>query len=136
MINTQRLILIVLTVNLIIGISQSAYANITTYSADYIRNELQLYESYEQQFTDDDIIYGGLKNKETLTDPTIGSSLNWGKILLDVFVYGINPFSINSNMFETYIEQMFADLLMTFRLFMWVLLGVEGYFVIKNKKTN
>lgn len=128
--------MIVIGINFLIGIVGGLYFNIDQYSNEVVKNQLTFYDTYEGQYQDEDIIYSGVKNKETLTDPSIGSSLNWGKVILDIFLYGINPFSINSSQFETYVEQIFADMLSMFRSFMWIILAIEIYMVIKNKKSS
>ena len=135
MISTQRLLMIVIGLNLIIGLAGSIYQNPTIYDDNHLSVEQSLYEQYGENFKDDDA-FSGVKNRDYQQETSIGNSLSWGKILLDVFLNGINPFSFTPNDFDTNVEQIVAQMLVIFRSLMYILLLVEVIMFFKNKKSS
>jgi hypothetical protein len=135
MISTQRLLMIVIGINLIIGLAGSIYVNPALYDSSHLSVEQSLYEQYGSEFANDDP-FSGVTNRDSLQESSIGNSLSWGKILLDIFLNGINPFSFKPNDFNTAIEQIVAQILVLFRSLMYILLIVEIIMFFKNKKSS
>lgn len=135
MISTQRLIMIIIGINLIMGLIGSIYKNPTLYNDDFIDNEQNYYEKSGNDFKDDDP-YTGVKNQDYIQENSIGNSLSWGKILLDIFLGSINPFSFSKQDFDTNIEKIAVQVLGIFRSLMSLLIIIEVIMFFKNKKSS
>jgi hypothetical protein len=135
MISTHRLILLFIGINLIIGIASAIYENPAIYNDNFLSVEQGLYEDFGADFVTEDSL-NGIQSENTLQETSVGNSLSWGKILFDVFVQGINPFSFMPGDFDTMAEQIAAQLLILFRALMSILIVIEAIMFFKNKKSS
>lgn len=135
MISTQRLILIILFMNIAIGIAGSIYQNPTFYEEDYFYEDNTLYENYGTNFKDSDT-HSGIVNREQQYEVSIGNSIEWGEITLNILWNGLNPFSFTANDFNSDIEKVFANVLILFRSLMYIIIIIEVYMFFKNKKNT
>ena len=113
---------------------QTAYLEPGTFNSNALSVETSLYEQYQPEFEDDEKLYSQSKNSNLQSDISIGSSLNWGKIIFNTFTNGLNSFSITPSDFDTELEQAIATLLVLFRSLMYVLMVFEAYLIFKNRK--
>lgn len=131
MIELQRLIIIMISINAIIGFSSSAYENINTYNDDTIVAQALYGQTQTDSFLDDNTLYTGL-NKDQITEPSIGNSLSWGKIIIDGFKYSI-PFVVPKNVLESDLEKNIIDALSWIRFLMLFVTLIAIYSFIINR---
>lgn len=137
MISTQRLIMLVIGINLLIGMVGEIWVNPTGYTtSQQLEVEIDKMEDLEVNLESEEGIWGSVKQSAGQEETTIGSAINWGYSILGVFIRGINPLSIHPSMFTNTIEQVFAWFLIFFRSLIATILGIELYLVYKNKKTS
>lgn len=135
MLSTQRLIMIIIGINIIIGLVGAIYNEPTVYSSNRFTEAIDYNEQFGKDLDSEDK-YSGTTNRDYDSETTIGNSITTGSIIWDVFWTGLYPLSVHPSMFETQIEKIFANILIIFRALMWILIGVELYLFIKNKKTS
>lgn len=137
MISTQRIMLIILGLSILIGIAGSIYNNVYEYTDNQDHaNKITIIEGAETEFQTEENTWGGVKTSTVTDQKTIGSGVGWGKIILDIFTIGLNPFSIKPNNYNTYIEQKIAFNLLFLRMMMIALFMFEFVTWVKNRKTS
>lgn len=138
MIGTQRLIIILLALTLVTGwatdLYQDSYENYETTRV----NELIVFgEEYSQEVSN---TTGGSKSADTIyaTETTYGSTISMGKGIFDILMKGLDPWPFESSKteFSTPLETALKSMILLMKALLYVLVGVEVYMVIKNKKTN
>lgn len=134
---SQRLILIMIFANLMIGIAGEVYHNPTQGNLDAINQESSFLEEREQNFESETGIWGATKARISQAyENSIGNSIHWGASIIRVFVRGINPLSIHPNDVDTQAEKAFVYILILIRSLFMVLVIYEAYLVFKNNKTT
>lgn len=134
---TQRLIMIIISINLIIGFVDSINDSPTTWNSNQIGTEIDLMEEQEAEFESEEGVWGSVKSSEDrIYENTIGSPIKWGWVLLKTFTRALNPFSFSPSDFETDSEKALAWVLTFFRCLMIMLVSIEGYMFFKNKKNS
>ena len=137
MISSQRLMLIIIALNMLIGFTGEIYHNPTGYSSTTATIEQALMEEYEQEFQSEEGLWGTVKaTANKIYENTIGNVVSWGRIIFKVFIDGINPFSFTASDFSHPVEKQFANILVLFRSLMTAILILEGYMIFKNKKSS
>lgn len=138
MISSQRLLMIIIGINLIIGITAEMYAHPTTWeNVTQLNTEKDIASDVEQDFVSEEGIWGNVKSTASrLYEGTIGSTIKWGSGLIKIFARGINPFSFSSKDFDTQIEKTIADIIVYIRFLMTILIVFEIYQVFKNRKAS
>lgn len=141
MITSQRILIIFFTINVLIGIATHIYLNPTLSS--YVGNgevvfgqEQTNVESQVDQYGSDDTLYSGIKNKDYITETTVGNPITWTQIIFDVLNKGFNPFAITPSDYDTYIENAFAWLLNFVKSIFSLIAILEIYMLFKNRKTS
>lgn len=134
MITTQRLIIIVIVMNLVLGWASAIYTNPSSYVQGQMTEEQDYLVHYETTSDTNEFIFGGVQRTETQEEPTVIDSFRGGWVLIDIFINAINPLSINRTQFTREIEKIFADFLMLVRSLFILLMIFEAYLVYKNKK--
>lgn len=137
-VSSYRLLLIIFTVNFLIGIAGEIYMNPTGYTSDNsFSTRQELYNTYEEEVHSDIGIWGTIKaSAERLYDNTIGNAIKWGSVLIKIFLAGLNPFSFTAGDFTHELEKIIANVLVLARSGMMAFLILDAYFIFKNKKTN
>lgn len=135
MISTQRLIMIVVLINLMTGIVGNIYIKPTTYDNNIIAGEEDYSQQYSENLLQEDK-YSGIRNRGYDSEQSIGNSITLGSNIWDIIIDGVNPLSVHPNMFESDIEKMFAIILSMFRLLLGIILIVEIYMIFKNRKQS
>lgn len=137
-ISTQRLALVFFCINLIIGVVSQIYfdPDASNFDIGTVTMHDQLMEQYENEMYDDSGILGGLRNKVFQTAESVGNVVKWGRIILNIALDGINPFSISYADFDTTLEKVGVFMLSMFRVLMWIVVAIEGYMFFINRKTS
>lgn len=133
-VSTQRIIFIVLVLNILVGIAYNIYENPTVVDTSYIDNDINQNDALGEQIKDE--TYWNQGQQGNLYEPTIGSPIKWGNVILDIFTKGMHPFTFKAEDFTTQLEQMIAKVLTVFRGLLHILLILEIYLVIKNRKAS
>lgn len=138
MISSQRIITMIIGINLIIGMIMTGYNNPTEYNNEAVQNEISFIENSQNEYTDEDTgVWGTVKaGAGRLYENTIGNVIKWGYIILSVFIRGINPLSINAGMFENQVLKLIANMILFTRSIMVLVVIFEIYLVFKNKKAT
>lgn len=138
-ITTQRIILIVLTINLLFGFVVTMQdANSKPTDTPYLQTLEQDMDTGTDLLRDPDFEYGGTLNAEgQVEESSVANPIVLGDIsFMQLLKNGINPLS-HEKMHQTDTK---FDILWTgitlFRILVYVTLAVELYFVLKNKKTT
>lgn len=135
MASTQKLIITIFLINLFIGMAHSAYET-TTYDSTFLDNKVGQYDEFTDQFENEDQNEPS-KDTNDFSDNSYGSTISWGRIIFKTFVDGINPFSTSqTSTYETDLEKNIMDALSVFRVLMYIIIIVELYMLIKNKKNS
>lgn len=136
MASTQKTIALVFLINLMIGLGLTIY-DTTNVDAGYLTGEIEQYKEFE------DILEETEQNEPTsdvndFKESTYGNTVGWGRILFKVFIDGVNPLSTSLQTLstESMIENMVMHGLSVFRAILYILIAVELYMVVKNKKTS
>ncbi len=136
MITTQKLILTVFLINMLVGMTVDIAENPEVFTSTQIDTETSIIESHEEYFEDEEGWLNTVKSKVNLAVATIGSPIRWGWTIIKIFVRGINPLSFKPSDYDDGVMKMVAYGLTIFRIMMVVLLMLEAYSYIKNKKAT
>lgn len=129
--------MIIIALNLLIGFSQSIYRDPYNHNNNVIlNNEMNLLQEKETSMQTTEYQIGNIRNPNIDTESTFGNIFSMGKLIANVFIYGLNPFSINSDMLNNYLEKLALSVLELIRSMMYVLAIVELYMFVKNRKTS
>lgn len=137
MISSQRLFLLLIGLNLLVGMAAEVYHDPVSDNVDQVTVETQLMEQYETEFQSQEGIWGSVKaTADRIWESTIGSPIRWGWTLLKLLVRGLNPFSFSASDFVNPVEQEIARYLIFFRSALMTIVILEGYLLFKNKKAT
>lgn len=134
-VSSQKLLITMIILNLLIGCSSALYFNATEFTGNELSTSSTFLEGFETDFTDDDTLEN-VRTDTQMDEGTIGGGMRWSRIVYQMFIGAINPFSVNRNNFEEEIEKRIADILVVFRAIISTLMIIEIYLIIKNKKTT
>lgn len=129
---SQRLIFIIILSNLIIGMAEGIYYSPDNYSTDYMDNEIDIGEETAQNFREDDLEVA--KDPNQITEETAGDTNSWSIRLWSVMRRGIKPLPFTGVEFETDTELIIARSLQLYRALCYMLIALEIFFILKNKK--
>ena len=132
---TQRLIMMVVAINLLIGIGVTLHES-SNFDTTRISTEVNILENFEAEIESNSSTQAIKRVTNTLEDNTAGNTIGLGGTILKVFTRAINPLSFTPTDFEDQLSQTLAWLLILFRSFLILLVGFELYLVLKNKKTS
>lgn len=136
MISTQRIILLFILMNLLVGIGGTIHNNPTAFNFNKINEEININEELVNEYTDENTKTGGIPSEDTSGEgKSIGNMFKMGLITWEVIIRAIWPFSVYPN-YPTVIENIIATLILYFRLLGSVLVGLELYLLFKNRKTS
>lgn len=135
MINTQKLLIIILLMNLVIGLTTDIYKNPSDYTNNRIDNEIDSRTDFASNVKTEETA-PSLHSATVLLENTVTNTVRMGTILFRVFIEGLNPFPISRNLVRTDFEKNIYTGLQYFRALMYILIATEIYMVFKNRKTN
>lgn len=137
MLSTQRLIMIFVLINILIGVGIGIYKNPTIYGDTTAQQEIDIMEDQQAEFEEEETEYGGIPTTDTSGEgKTIGNPIKMGAILWDIVLGGLNPLSIRPGMFQTTTEKIIATMLLMFRSLMAIIAGLELFLLFKNRKAT
>ncbi len=129
LVSTQKVILLVIFLNLVVGLGEE----LGSQTSMVLTKDQETLTSYEAQFERNQSITGGVQTLDQLTDNTIGDTKGWGLSIINIMVKGLNP--ITTLRSDNTVIQAFYVLITFFRSILYVMLILEIYSVIKNRKT-
>lgn len=132
--NTQKLIVSLILLNLMIVIASNYYYASETYRTSGIGDELEenVY-GYGQDWEDEDLLE--LVREDQQDEGTVGNIKRMGSIIWETFTVGIQPFVITNDENDQ-VEWIVLFALNGFKFTLYALLGLELYLLIKNRKTG
>lgn len=133
MMSIQRQVLIVIIVNVVIGTMMSVYANPLIGGTSMYESQAEYLEQQHARIQNATVPSAVGTDQY---DPTYGDTPSMGRAVFDIFVNGINPFSIPVQPWDGDIIRTLVSLINWFRFMVLVLLGIEIYLIIKNRKTS
>lgn len=137
MISTQRLIIIMLMINVVVGIVDLTYYSPTQYQTtpfDSINNQL---DAFQQKAQEEETTWGGLfSGAVNVLEVTVINPLRFGYTLLRFLWKAFIPFSILPTGNETPVENVVITVIILFRSLLALIMGIEIYLFFKNKKTT
>lgn len=137
MISSQRLIMFVIMLNIMIGIGLAINNNITSTTEPYtpLDDEILRGNGTLGRITADSTKYGNVKQSgDTVLDTTFGNQKGMGGIIWDIFIGAVNPFTGLTNVQNSNMEKTLIYGLITFRMIVNLLLFFELYLILFNKK--
>lgn len=135
-ISTQRLLLIVLLLNFTLGLVSAFDHNPDSFNINMLGNTNERLEEQEVNMYSEDGKYGSIKNQDNKLEDSAGNSIGWGIALINIFLRGVNPLSIHPDQFEHQMEKAVAYFLIFLRTGLMMLLALEAYMLLKNRKTS
>lgn len=137
MISTQKIILMAILINVMIGIVLSLDKDINNPDFTTI-DELTSSIDTEQENTNSETgIWGEVKAKAgQVFESTIINVIKWGAGLYNIFKLGFNPWSISTEDYNTEIEKLIVRIIQLIRAMTIGLLILEIYSYFKNKKAT
>lgn len=136
MINSRRLIIIVITLNLLLGTFTQVYDQNKTEDLRSVQKVLRTHYNLELEFEDEDTLEEGVKNENLQEQSTPGSSLSWFTTVYNIFIKSLNPVGLSPWQFENPVERTFAWFLTLIRTLLHVVVMIEIVYIIKNKKVD
>lgn len=135
--STQRLLLMIVAMNLLIGLIAEFYMDDTASPEDILEIETTYGETTRQDM-EDASGYTRTKSSTTITtgDNTIGNTQKQGIEILGILWRALEPFPFEDSQFNDPVEQRIAEVIKYFRYLMYILAIVEVYMFFKNKKTT
>lgn len=136
MMSTQRLFILIMLINLLIGIVVTFQDNPRATTYVVLDNQGNVIEQYAYEISDPSKLYSGTGGDNQLNEVTIGNSISWGRTGISVLFNGIKPFPVKASDYNTDIEKVFVYALTAFRWFMYIIVIIEAIMFIKNRKTS
>jgi hypothetical protein len=136
MISTQRLLLMFLMINVIVGIVDVSYYNPLSYDNQFLDGITTDLDEFSENIQKEDSIWGGILGKLIDAVSTIVNGVRLGFLLLYFFFKIMIPWPIARLTSYSAIELMIVDFINLFRLLMTLLAGLEIYNLFKNKKAT
>lgn len=136
MISTQRLLAIVIGINLIMSLIMTMYYDIDNLNTDSLTSITNVLSGYETQANDEDLGWYGNAKKwvaDNFAETTVGNTILYGIFILKLMINALNPFPFYYAQYDTLIEQAAVIILGLFRGIFWIILLVQAYVLFKNK---
>lgn len=130
---SQRLIAIIFLSNILITLLLGAYYSPETYSDSWLTSEINVGEERIQDFYDEDLEQA--KDPNQITEQTAGETSSWSIRLWRIFRTGMKA-SISADMFSTDVERLIAGLVNLYRVLTGIILALEIFFILKNRKNT
>lgn len=137
-VNTQRLFVFIILVNLAVGWVQTIYQDPTSEDTSQITVESQLLTQYEQDMKDEESGYLSFLKKagSAVWDSPVMAPLKGLYIIGEILVRGLLPFPFRVSDFTNPIETQMAYILNFFRGLIWLIMAIEGFMLWYAKKQS
>lgn len=137
MISTQRILLILVCLNTVIGIAGDLYVQPTVYNADKLTDLEEYSTNLIDEFNNDQTQEANIRTQSTLQEPTWGSALQISTLIMTGFLKGITPFPFWTSTEDfNNVEQLIIGVLTIFQSLMYIILITEVFMLWKNRKTT
>lgn len=139
MISSQKIVAMIIGINIMLGIILTAIETDGTTDPDFtsIDTISGTIDKEEENAQSEEGVWGSIKSAVSkITEATIGNVMKWGLGLYNIFKLGFNPWSISPSDYTNQIEILMARILLGIRSFITALLLFELYVVFKNKKAT
>ena len=133
--STQRLIIMFISLNMLLGMSLEFYYHPTEFTTIQTDIDIAMMEQYEERFTDESTWYSGIPTAITDFVIGVGSVSKWALEILWIFAKGINPLNIPRSLAKTTLERAIVDVITFFRAFMMIVAMLEAFFLYYSRKT-
>lgn len=134
--NSQKLILLIFLVNMTLGLVSVINADVATYDSTAVLNEINNIEGEKNTFESEETLSSGLANTAYQEQQTLGNTVRWGRILFRSFLKGF-WFTLPENFTEQgKVYEILTNALHILSSYMYLLIIMEVYMIIKNRKTN
>jgi hypothetical protein len=132
MISTQRLIAIVVLINLFTTIATMAYSSPTTFNQRAFDGTIEMGNEFANQASQDGEESTSINWQQ---ESSAGNGVFMSLRFLGIFATGF--VALPTQMFgSNMLDDLLAIGMILFRLLMWLLIGIEIYMVLKNRKTG
>lgn len=137
MMSTQRLIIVAVLLNLMVGLGIEIYNDTGITSQQEMNNTITQLEEIEGIAKSNDTEFGNVQGTgTTLAQENVGSALELGKIIWRILFKGLNPLDMTPWKYENNIESGIIWTMMLARGFVNLILIIELYMVLINKKQS
>jgi hypothetical protein len=134
MISTQKILLMFIILNLILGISMQLYSGNS--SQDMIEGYVTSNEAVGDYVGSSSYQKSGTDASSFSLDSTFGNQKGNGEVIWTVLKGGFNPISITPGMFTDPLEKQIAWGVMILRVIFSAVLTLELFMLLFNKKTT
>lgn len=135
MITSQRLLIILIVINLLVGIGGAIYQEKNDINYEQLNNQTATLENYNIELGQEENSIAQ-QSQYQLQEGTFGNGLRMSAKIFYLFAAGLRPFPFEKDTFGTFIEQIIAAALVFLKGLMYALAGMELYMLIKNRKTS
>lgn len=136
MLSTQRLLIMIMMINLIVAVATEITANPTLASTSHLENTIQQSNEYSISVTEEADVDVMQRPDSPTSDPTPLNTWNVGGTFISILIKGLVPWPIWYTNHETIIEEVFAWSMGILQAIMYIIVTAEIYLVIKNRKST
>lgn len=133
-VNTHRLFIIVVLLNTMVHLATAMYYAPELYDTSYLTNEDTIMKEFASDFKEEQ--GSSTINTNLAFENTYGNPVSMGSIIFKALIKGMNPLPFTSDQFNTWPEKIFITGLNMLKYLFWTIFILEGYMLIKNKKTS
>lgn len=135
--SAHKILLAVITLQLLIGLAQTIHDNPSGIDLTTLSELEDQYAENVDEISGEQGLWGTVYSEAAkYYELTIGNALKWTTIIFKVFFNGINFLSIRPSQVDLAIEQAMVWALIMFRVMLTAVLFLESYLIIKNRKSN
>lgn len=132
-INTSRLLMVVIIMNLVISVAYGIYEQPNTFDKTIAGNYVDTGEDYGTSLGNENT---GINPESYQQEGSFGNAVRMGAKIFGLFIKGLNPFPFNTADIENEFDLILVIGLALFRVFMYMIIGIKIYQVFKNKDTQ
>lgn len=134
--SSQRLIIIIIAINLMIGITAQVHQGLETPDLREVSAILGVANNTVYQSTKDEVI--GKTGTVTESDQYEQSpgTIEMGFAVIETLIKGVNPFSVHPLQFKDPLLKSIAVILIGFRIILGSIIVIEAFLIWRNKKAT
>ena len=131
--STQRLMILVLAINLMISVAYGIYENPTLFDESAVSGMVDVGNRLSTDISGEST---SIQPENLQVEGSFGNAIRMGTTLFKLFIRGMNPFPFNEDTYTDPLDIIIAWGLMIFRVFIYVLISIELYMILKNRKAT
>lgn len=136
MINSHKLLILLIVLNFMLGLSTQFYQNADTFTSSTL-TEVQAAQGDLQQFANETIASNKTSTyTEGQYDPSAVNKVKLGRTVTKMFFIGLLPFPVQQTDANSLTEKLIISIIKYFQGLLWIIIGLEIYFIFINKKTT